>query len=83
AYAGIIGFVGLVVPHGLRLIFGANHKRLIPLATLGGAFFLLLADTAARTIIAPVELPIGVVTAAVGAPVFLVLLLKSRRAALE
>jgi iron complex transport system permease protein len=82
AYAGIIGFVGLVVPHGLRLIFGANHKRLIPLASLGGAFFLLLADTAARTVIAPVELPIGVVTAAAGAPVFLILLLKSRRAAL-
>jgi iron complex transport system permease protein len=82
AYGGIIGFVGLVVPHGLRLLFGANHKRLLPLASLCGALFLLLADTAARTVMAPIELPIGVVTSAVGAPVFLFLLLRSRRRAL-
>jgi iron complex transport system permease protein len=79
AYGGIIGFVGLVVPHGLRILFGGNHQRLLPLVSLGGALFLLLADTAARTVMAPIELPIGVVTSAVGAPVFLALLLKSRR----
>ncbi|MDR1933920.1 MAG: iron ABC transporter permease [Spirochaetales bacterium] len=79
AYGGVIGFVGLVVPHCLRLLFGANHKRLVPLASLGGALFLLLADTAARTVMAPIELPLGVLTSAVGAPVFLFLLLRSRR----
>jgi iron complex transport system permease protein len=79
AYGGIIGFVGLVVPHCMRLVFGANHARLVPLASLGGALFLLAADTVSRTIIAPAELPLGVVTSAVGAPVFLFLLLRSRR----
>jgi iron complex transport system permease protein len=79
AYGGIIGFVGLVVPHCMRLLFGANHKRLVPLASLGGALFLLAADTASRTIIAPAELPLGVVTSAAGAPVFIFLLLRSRR----
>jgi iron complex transport system permease protein len=79
AYGGVIGFVGLVVPHCIRLVFGANHKRLVPLASLGGALFLLVADTASRTIIAPAELPLGVVTSAAGAPLFLFLLLRSRR----
>lgn len=79
AYGGVVGFVGLVIPHGFRLVFGADHRRLLPLCTLGGALFLLLADTAARTILAPVELPLGVVTAAAGAPVFLALLLRSGR----
>jgi iron complex transport system permease protein len=74
AAAGVIGFVGLIVPHALRLVWGSDHRFLLPGSALAGAMFLLLADTAARTIAAPVELPVGVVTALVGVPVFLVLL---------
>src|SRR5260370_39095415 len=57
AFSGLIGFVGLIVPHAARLLVGADHRRLLPLATIGGAGFLLLADLLARTIIAPEELP--------------------------
>ena len=78
AYGGIIGFVGLVIPHILRLLVGNDHRNLIPLSTLGGAFFLLICDTIARTIIAPVEIPIGIITSAVGAPFFIYLLMKKR-----
>ncbi len=74
AAAGIIGFVGLIVPHALRLIWGADHRFLLPGSALAGAAFLLLADTAARTVAAPVELHVGVVTALIGVPVFVVLL---------
>lgn len=74
AVAGIIGFVGLVIPHALRLIVGSDHRVLLPLSFLAGAAFLTLADAAARVVLAPVEIPIGVVTAFVGVPVFLVLL---------
>jgi iron complex transport system permease protein len=74
AAAGIIGFVGLIVPHALRLIWGADHRFLLPGTALAGAAFLLLADTVARTVAAPVELPVGVVTALIGVPVFVVLL---------
>jgi iron complex transport system permease protein len=81
AFSGLIGFVGLIVPHIGRLLVGADHRRLLPLATLGGAGFLLLADLLARTVIAPEELPLGVVTAFVGAPFFLWLLRRARRAA--
>jgi iron complex transport system permease protein len=81
AFSGLIGFVGLIVPHIGRLLVGADHRRLLPLATLGGAGFLLLADLLARTAIAPEELPLGVVTALVGAPFFLWLLRRARRAA--
>jgi iron complex transport system permease protein len=81
AFSGLIGFVGLVVPHIGRLLVGADHRRLLPLATLGGAGFLLLADLLARTVIAPEELPLGVVTALVGGPFFLWLLRRSRQAA--
>jgi iron complex transport system permease protein len=81
AFSGLIGFVGLIVPHISRLLVGADHRRLLPLATLGGAGFLLLADLLARTLIAPEELPLGVVTACVGAPFFLWLLRRARRAA--
>ena len=80
AFSGLIGFVGLIVPHIGRLLVGADHRRLLPLATLGGAGFLLLADLLARTVIAPEELPLGVVTAFVGAPFFLWLLRRTRRA---
>ncbi len=72
--AGVIGFVGLVVPHAVRLALGPDHRRLLPIAALWGAGFMVLADLVARTVIAPAELPVGVVTALVGAPFFLVLL---------
>ncbi len=75
AAAGAIGFVGIVVPHLLRLAIGPSHRFLLPASALGGAALLLLADTAARTIAAPAELPIGIITAILGAPVFLMLLL--------
>ncbi|GJD49174.1 Hemin transport system permease protein HmuU [Methylobacterium crusticola] len=79
AAAGVIGFVGLVVPHALRLAVGAEHRLLLPAAGLLGAALLVLADVAARLVAAPAELPIGIVTALVGAPVFLWLLLGRAR----
>ena len=75
--SGIIGFVGLVVPHGVRLLVGPDHRRLFPYAALAGGAFLLYSDLAARTVLAA-ELPIGVITAAVGAPFFLYLLHQKR-----
>lgn len=75
AVAGAIGFVGIVVPHLLRLAMGPSHRFLLPGCALGGAALLLIADSVARTVAAPAELPIGVVTALFGAPVFLLLLL--------
>ena len=74
ATAGVIGFVGLVVPHAGRLAVGPGHRRLLPLAALWGATFVVAADVLARTVIAPAEVPVGVVTALAGAPFFLVLL---------
>jgi len=74
-----VGFVGLLVPHAVRLVLGPAHRTLLPAAALGGAAFLVLADLLARTAIAPVELPVGVLTAGVGGPVFLVMLKRSRR----
>ncbi len=79
AVAGIIGFVGLIVPHAVRLLAGSDHRALLPLSFLAGAFFLALADLAARTLLAPTEIPIGVVTALVGVPLFLVLLRRTVR----
>lgn len=76
--AGLIGFVGIVVPHAVRLLAGPAHRVLLPLSLLTGAAFLVLADVVARTVMAPGELPIGVVTAAVGAPFFLLVLRRSR-----
>jgi len=76
--SGIIGFVGLVVPHLVRLILGPDHRLLIPAAALGGASFLAAADTLARVVIAPIELPVGVIMAFVGAPFFLFLLARRR-----
>jgi iron complex transport system permease protein len=73
AFTGMIGFVGLIVPHGVRLCIGNSHGRLLPVAAYTGGVFLLLADTLARNLIAPVEIPIGVVTAFFGAPFFLFL----------
>ncbi|HEX7120539.1 MAG TPA: iron ABC transporter permease [Longimicrobiales bacterium] len=74
AVAGAIGFIGLIVPHAIRLLWGSDHRLLLPGSVLAGAAFLLAADTVARTVAAPAELPIGVVTALVGVPVFVVLL---------
>jgi iron complex transport system permease protein len=79
AAAGLIGFVGIVVPHMLRLLIGPGHRALLPLAALSGAALLVAADTIARIIVAPAELPIGIVTAAIGAPFFLWLLLRGDR----
>ena len=74
ASAGVIGFVGLIVPHAVRLVAGATHRRLVPLAFVGGALFLLLADLAARTVLPGQEVPVGVLTAICGVPFFLALL---------
>ncbi|MGO8691460.1 MAG: FecCD family ABC transporter permease [Thermoguttaceae bacterium] len=74
AACGLIGFVGLIVPHTVRLVAGPDHRRLVPASALAGAAFLVLADAVARTIIAPREVPIGVVTAILGGPFFLGLL---------
>lgn len=78
AASGGIGFVGIVVPHLLRLWIGPDHKFLLPACALLGAIMLLLADTVARQIVAPAELPIGIITAAIGAPFFLWILLRKR-----
>lgn len=78
AFSGVIGFVGLIVPHLVRLIAGPDHRALIPLSGLLGAALLVGADLLARTVVAPAELPIGVVTAAVGAPFFLWLLVNRK-----
>jgi len=77
--AGLVGFVGLVVPHALRFVLGATHRRLLIAALPAGAAVLVLADLGARTILAPAELPAGVITGLVGAPFFLALLVRSRR----
>jgi iron complex transport system permease protein len=78
AVAGTIGFVGLVVPHALRLLIGNDQRILLPASVLAGGAALTLADLAARTVVAPTQLPVGVITALVGVPVFLVLLTRSR-----
>lgn len=79
AVSGTIGFVGLVIPHMIRLVFGTDHRHLLPLSILYGGSFLILADLVARTIVAPIELPIGVITAIIGAPVFAAILFRQRR----
>lgn len=76
--SGSIGFVGLILPHAVRLVVGARHRALLPLSALFGATFLVWADTLARTVFDPRELPVGIVTAAVGAPVFAALLWRGR-----
>ena len=71
AICGIIGFIGLVVPHLMRLLLGADHRGLVPGSLLMGAILLLVADTVARTIVAPAEMPVGLITSFIGAPWFL------------
>lgn len=82
AIAGTIAFVGIIIPHTVRLLVGRSYRVVIPLSLLFGAAFLVLADTAARTVAAPAELPIGVITAFVGAPFFIVVMRSTRAAAL-
>ena len=80
AFTGMIGFVGLIVPHTLRLLIkSSSNARLIPLAGLGGGVFLLICDTIGRTVLSPVEIPIGVVTSFFGAPFFLYLAMRNKR----
>lgn len=76
--SGLIGFVGIVIPHAVRMVIGPGHRLLLPVSLLVGAAFLVLADVVARTAMSPAELPIGVVTAAIGAPFFLFVLRRSR-----
>lgn len=76
---GIIGFVGLIVPHMMRLIVGPNHKILIPTTCLAASVFIILCDLLSRTLFSPIEIPIGVLTAIIGAPVFIILLKKGKR----
>jgi iron complex transport system permease protein len=77
--AGIIGFVGIMVPHLMRLVFGSDHRLLLPVSALFGASFLIVADTIARVVFAPAELPVGVITALCGAPYFIFLLKRNAR----
>ena len=79
AVSGTIAFVGLVTPHVLRLMLGPDHRVLIPMSAAGGAVFVMVADTVARTIVEPAEFPVGVLTAFVGAPFFIFLLIKNKR----
>lgn len=76
---GVIGFVGLIIPHMMRKVTGANHKILIPVTCLAASVFMISCDILSRTLFAPVEIPIGVITAMIGAPVFIVLLKKGKR----
>ena len=78
AFSGMIGFVGLIIPHSIRMLVGPSNSRLIPNAALAGGFFLLVCDTIGRLFLAPVEIPIGVVTAFFGAPFFLYLAFKAK-----
>ncbi len=77
SFSGLIGFVGLIIPHLGRMVFGSDHRLLMPVSALGGAAFLVAADTLARTVISPGEVPVGVITAFIGAP-FFIYLLKTR-----
>jgi iron complex transport system permease protein len=79
-FVGTIGFVGIIVPHIVRLIWGPDHRLLLPLSAITGAILLILADTASRTLMAPSEIPVGVITAFIGAPFFLFLLRRTKKA---
>jgi iron complex transport system permease protein len=77
--SGLIAFVGLVVPHAIRLSFGPDHRFLLPASALAGGVFVVIADLLARTVLAPEELPVGVITAIIGAPFFIYLLRRTRK----
>ena len=76
---GVIGFIGLVVPHLIRIVAGSDHRIVIPASALGGGALLVVADTLARTLMAPRQLPVGALTAAIGVPLFLLLMSRSSR----
>jgi len=76
--SGLIAFVGLLIPHIARLLFGPNHRLLLPASLLLGAIFMLVVDTVARLVLVPQELPVGLITALLGAPCFLVLLRRKK-----
>jgi iron complex transport system permease protein len=80
SFVGTIGFVGIIIPHAVRLIWGADHRFLLPFSVLVGAVFMILADLISRTLLAPTEIPIGVITAVFGAPFFLYLLRRRKKA---
>jgi iron complex transport system permease protein len=77
--SGLIGFVGLIIPHAVRLVFGPDHRQLLPLSAITGSIFLVIADTMARTVFGQEQLPVGVITAIIGGPFFLILLAKYSR----
>jgi iron complex transport system permease protein len=79
-FCGAIGFVGIIIPHAVRMICGPDYRLLLPMSILGGAALLILADTASRTIVAPTEIPVGIITAIIGAPFFLYLLNRKKKA---
>jgi iron complex transport system permease protein len=79
-FCGAIGFVGIIIPHAVRMVCGPDYRLLLPMSMLGGAAFLILADAAARTIMAPAEIPVGIITAIIGAPFFLYLLNQKKKA---
>jgi iron complex transport system permease protein len=79
AFAGTISFVGLIVPYILRLVFRSNYHIILPLSAVFGSILLLVADTVSRTIAQPGEIPIGILTAFMGAPIFIVILIRSRK----
>ncbi|MDD5339228.1 MAG: iron chelate uptake ABC transporter family permease subunit, partial [Dehalococcoidales bacterium] len=80
SFVGTIGFVGIIIPHTVRLIWGADHRYLLPLSIMTGAIFMILTDLISRTVMAPTEIPIGVITAICGAPFFLYLLRRRTKA---
>ena len=77
--SGTIGFVGLIIPHCMRLLVGSDHRLLLPFSYFGGAAFMIICDTIARTIAAPTEIPVGVITAVFGAPYFIYLLYRNSK----
>ena len=79
SFSGLLGFVGLIVPHALRRLVGGENRTLLPLSMLGGALFVLICDTIARTVFAPYEVPVGILLALLGGPFFLWLLLHQRK----
>ena len=79
AFCGVVSFIGLVAPHIMRLWIGHNHRYLIPASLIFGGFLNLVADTLARTIVLPQELPISIITAIIGAPVFVTLIIRERK----
>lgn len=77
--SGIIGFVGLIIPHMIRILVGPDHRILLPFTTLGGAIFMIISDTLARTLVPPAEIPVGAITSIFGAPYFIYLLIKNKK----